>query len=80
MRSKHTPKRGGDTGKGGGSPTSSNDDTPKKDSKPDKSTGLANHIFTCGKLEDFQKTYEYCHEHRMTDQLECCKNAKVHTR
>ena len=41
MRNKHTPKRGGNTGKGGGSTRSSNNNTPEKDSQPDKSKGLA---------------------------------------
>ena len=38
MRNKHTPRRGGDTGR-----NASSRSTPKKDSKPDKSKGLANH-------------------------------------
>ena len=54
MRNKCTPKRGGDTGR-----NASNRSAPKKDSKPDKSKGLANHVFSSGKLEDFQKTHEH---------------------
>ena len=54
MRNKHTPRRGGNTGR-----NASNRSTPKKDSKPDKSKGLANHVFSSGKSEDFQKTWEH---------------------
>ena len=39
MRNKHTPRRGGDTGR-----HTSSRSAPKKDSKPDKSKGLANHM------------------------------------
>ena len=53
MRNKYAPKRGGDTGR-----NTSNRSAPKKGSKPDKSKGLANHIFSSGKSEDFQKTCE----------------------
>ena len=54
MRNKCTPKRGGNTGR-----NASNRSAPKKDNKPDKSKGLPNHIFSSGRSEDFQKTYEY---------------------
>ena len=54
MRNKCTPRRGGNTGR-----NASSRSTPKKDSKPDKSKGLANHIFASGKSEDFQKIFEY---------------------
>ena len=43
MRNKHTPKRGGNTGR-----NTSNRSTPKKDNKPDKSEGLPNHMFSSG--------------------------------
>ena len=44
MRNKHPPRRGGNASR-----NASSRSTPKKDSKTDKSKGLANHIFTCGK-------------------------------
>ena len=58
MRNKHTPKRGGNTGR-----NTSNRGTPKKDNKPDKSKGLSNHVFSSGRSEDFQKIYEYLMSH-----------------
>ena len=58
MRNKCTPRRGSDTGR-----NASNRSNPKKDSKPDKSKGLANHIFANGKSEDFQKTCKYFMSH-----------------
>ena len=58
MRNKCTPRRGGNTGR-----NTSNRSAPKKDSKPDKSKGLANHIFSIGKSEDFQKTHECLMSH-----------------
>ena len=54
MRNKHTPKRGGDTGR-----KASNRSAPKKGNKPDKSKGSENHIFSSGRSEDFQKICEY---------------------
>ena len=53
MRNKHTPKRGGNTGR-----NASNRSTPKKDNEPDKSKGSPNHMFSSGRSEDFQKTHE----------------------
>ena len=53
MRNKCTPKRGGNTGR-----NASNRSTPKKDSEPDKSKGLSNHVFSSGRSEDFQKICE----------------------
>ena len=54
MRNKCTPKRGGNTGR-----NASNGSTPKKDTEPDKSKGLENHIFANGESEDYQKMFEY---------------------
>ena len=54
MRNKCTSKKGGNTGR-----HTSNRSSPKKDSKPDKSKGLTNHIFASGKSEEFQKMFEY---------------------
>ena len=56
MRNKYAPRKGGNTGR---STSSNNRSTPKKDSKPDESKGSSNHIFTCGKSEDCQKTHEH---------------------
>ena len=58
MRNKCTPKRGGNTGR-----NTSNRSTPKKDNKPDESKGLANHAFSSGRSEDFQKICEYLMSH-----------------
>ena len=57
MRNKCAPKRGGNC-TGRGSTRSSNSNAPKKDSKTDKSKGLENCIFTCGRSEDCRKTHE----------------------
>ena len=56
MRNRNT--RRGNTGR-----NTSSRSAPKKDSKPDKSKGLANRVFSSGKSEDFQKTHEYLMSH-----------------
>ena len=76
MRNRNTRK--GDAGR-----NASSRSTPKKDSKPDKSKGLANHIFASGKSEDFQKTCEHLMSHAAFNEGDkwcapCKKNHKMH--